>query len=85
VVEQSAVIDTLWTVYVRQTRSLLSREWRAGCISSDGTGDGSIEYVQWRSPRPLVVYTADGGISTSVDPGTGRPQSPIPSSARQVC
>jgi hypothetical protein len=85
VVEQSAVIDTLWTVYVRQTRGPLSREWRAGCISSDPTGTGSIEYVQWRSPRHLVVYTDNGGISTSVDPRTGKPQSPIPSSARLGC
>ena len=85
VVEQDGVIDTLWTVYVRQTRGLLSREWRAGCISSDLVGNGSIEFVEWRNPRDLVVYTPNGGISTSVDPRTGRPQSPIPSSARSGC
>jgi hypothetical protein len=85
VVKQDAVIDTRWTVYVQQTRGLLSREWRAGCISSDLAGNDSIEYVQWRSPRNLVVYTPHGGISTSVDQRTGKPQSPIPSSARSGC
>jgi hypothetical protein len=85
VIRQDAVIDTLWTVYVKQTRGPLSRQWRAGCISSDLTGGGPVEYVQWRSPRDLVVYTANGGISTSVDPRTGKPQSPIPSSARLGC
>jgi hypothetical protein len=85
VIEQDGVIDTVWTVYVRQTRGLLSREWRAGCISSDLIGNESIEYVQWRGPRELVVYTSNGGISNSVDPRTGKPQSPIPSSARSGC
>jgi hypothetical protein len=85
VIEQNDVIDTLWTVYVSQTRGPLSREWRAGCISSDSTGDSAIEYVQWQSPRHLVVYTANSSIFVSVDPRTGRPQSPIPIHAREAC
>jgi hypothetical protein len=83
--EQDQWIDTLWTVYIQQTRGPLSREWRAGCISSDLSGDGSITAVQWRGPRNLVVFTAHSSIGISVDPRTGRPQSPIPMSARYGC
>lgn len=79
------VIDTLWTVYVRQTRGVLSREWRAGCVSSDATGDGSIEAVQWQSPRHLVAFTANSSISVSIDPRTGKPHSPIPIYSREGC
>jgi hypothetical protein len=85
VYEQLDVIDTLWTVSIQQTRGLLSREWHAGCISNDATADSSIEYVQWQSPRHLAVYTANSSIFISVDPRTGKPQSPIPITAREAC
>jgi hypothetical protein len=84
VVEQNGVIDTVWTVYIRQTHGLLSREWRAGCISNDGTGDSSIEYVQWQSPKYLAVHTANSSIGIAVDQRTGKPQSPS-FSARAGC
>lgn len=85
VYQQPDVIDTLWTVSIQQTRGLLSRQWHAGCISSDVTGDGFIQYVQWRSPRHLLVVTDNSGIFISVDPRTGKPQSPIPITARAGC
>jgi hypothetical protein len=85
VTEQNNVIDTLWTVYVSQTRGPLSREWLAGCISSDPTGASSIEYVEWQGPRYLVVYTDHSSIGISVDPRTGKPQSSTPTSAQEAC
>ena len=83
--EQHDWIDTFWYVYIQQTRGPLSRQWRAGCISNDATADGSIEAVQWRSARQLVVFTANSSIFISVDPRTGRPRSPIPNYSRESC
>jgi hypothetical protein len=85
VYEQHVVIDKLWTVYIQQTRGLLSREWWAGCISNDVNADPSIEGVRWQGPRQLFVVTATSGIFVSVDPRTGKPKSPTSVYARDAC
>jgi len=83
--EQPDWIDTVWYVSIRQTRGPLSREWPAGCISNDPTADPSIEHVTWQSPRRLLVTTRNAGITIFVDPRTGKPESPIPSTAKVAC
>ncbi len=84
VIEQVDVIDALWTVYVQQTRGPLSREWWAGCISSDVNDSSSIEDVRWQGPRQLLVTTDHSGILITVDPRTGEPH-PNPVYARVAC
>lgn len=84
VIEQPDGIDTLGTVYVSQSRGPLSREWPAGCISSDVNDSSSIEDVRWQGPRQLVVTTDDSGILITVDPRTGEPH-PNPVYARVAC
>jgi hypothetical protein len=78
-------IDTVWYVHIRQTRGLLSREWLAGCISSDATSGTSIRQVTWQGSSRLFVSTAGAGITIDVDPRTGKPEPPVPDTARESC
>jgi len=67
-----------YAVSIRQTRGLLSREWPVGCISDAGQPDMSIYEVRWETPSRLRVALGwEGyGITITVDPRTGKPESP---------
>jgi hypothetical protein len=76
---ESWIGDTWYSVSIRQTRGLLSREWPAGCISGDGNfGPLSIHQVRWPSPSRVRVTLGSQayGTTISVDPRTGKPKSP---------
>lgn len=65
--------DPTWVVSVRQTESLLAREWPVGCVKPPVAGSAG-EHVRWAGPDRLVVELVDGDLDVAVDPRTGRPE-----------
>lgn len=66
--------DPAWRVSVRQTGSLLAREWAVGCVR-DRSPDGGFDHVRWAAPDRLVVELREGpALRVAVEPDTGRPE-----------
>lgn len=65
--------DPAWRVSVRQTGSLLAREFPVGCLRQDEPA-GEVQPVRWAAPDRLVVLLDDGFVAITVDPTDGRPE-----------
>ncbi|MEI5674891.1 MULTISPECIES: hypothetical protein [unclassified Nocardioides] len=65
--------EPAWRVSVRQTGSLLAREWPVGCAKS-GLPEEAFDRVRWAGPDLLVVELGERSLQVDVDPATGRPQ-----------
>ena len=70
------VIDYAWVLSIRQTGSLVAREWYVGCMSDDAPWN-AFKGVTWEDRGRLVV-AAHGGktFTVAVDPTSGRPLDP---------
>lgn len=64
--------DPVWRISVRQTGSLMARQWVVGCVPQDGP-DGVFGAVTWTAPDQLVVVLEHDRLRVSVDAGTGQP------------
>jgi hypothetical protein len=65
--------EPAWRVSVRQTGSLLAREWAVGCVQQS-VPHSEFENVRWAGPDRLVVELEEGELDVAVDPRTGRPE-----------
>lgn len=65
--------DPAWRVSVRQTGSLLAREWPVGCVRPT-LPQSAFQEVRWAAPDTLVVELEEGSLDVAVDPDTGRPE-----------
>jgi hypothetical protein len=67
------ILDPAWVLSIRQTGSLLAREWYLGCMSGDAAGTG-FKSARWRDPSHLLVRAQGGRTRTvTVDPINGEP------------
>lgn len=75
------LIDPVWVVSIRQSRGVLSREWRVGCLNSDAAEDG-YQDMTWVSPSQLSIRTVDGRrLSVQIDTNSGQPKNHIDTGA----
>lgn len=64
--------EPAWRISVRQTGSLMAREWVVGCVPQDGP-DGDFGRLLWTAPDQLVVVLQRDRLRIAVDPATGEP------------
>lgn len=64
--------EPAWRISVRQTGSLMAREWVVGCVPKEGS-DGEFGRLLWTAPDQLVIVLERERLRISVDPTSGEP------------
>lgn len=67
--DPGGVIDSAWTISIRQRGGLLAHEWQACYVEENPT----IKHLYWESRRSLVVVTNAGDHRLAVNPRDGFP------------
>ncbi|MGL5866730.1 MAG: hypothetical protein ACRCYX_12835 [Dermatophilaceae bacterium] len=85
VVEDAAIIDPLWIVWVRQPTGLTARQWPAACLNGDDPAN-SLVSVAWSDPTTLAVRVNDGRtLEVDTDPTSGEPQQMVTTGDPYAC